>query len=77
MKISMLLLQNHLDKYFTWEFGKYQRFIFGIAESWTLLFLEERISQQTQNLTNSHKIKIIFYHPVHACWNIQGTIAYD
>lgn len=29
----MLLLQNHLDKYFTWEFGKYQRFIFGIAES--------------------------------------------
>lgn len=24
----MLLLQNYLEKYFNWEFGKYQRFIY-------------------------------------------------
>lgn len=45
----MLLLQNYLEKYFNWEFGKYQIFIYlELKKDEHFLFLEEKISKQTQ-----------------------------
>lgn len=45
----MMLLQNYLEKYFNWEFGKYQRFIYlELKKAEHFLFLEEKISKQTQ-----------------------------
>lgn len=53
LKISMLLLQNYLEKYFNWEFGKYQR----------LIYLELKKAEHfcfwKKKYLNKHKRKII------------------
>lgn len=46
----MLLLQNYLEKYFNWEFGKYQRFIYylELKKAEHFCFWKKKISKQTQ-----------------------------
>lgn len=45
----MLFLQNYLEKYFNWEFGKYQRFIYlELKKAEHFCFWKKKISKQTQ-----------------------------